>query len=404
MGKASPRGASRLPSTRRSAQWALQATSTKHVLELQTQGDAIAQSEGIVLSDLLVNNATAQDVRRVRPPTASGTGPLPVSISLTVTNMFAIEETTQTYKVEGQVVLQWKDPRLAMPAGVTRVQLQEGEVWTPAIDFYNEIGDLHLPATKDALLGAAGHALLTHTMRFVGEFAMRMNFRYYPGDKHALPVEIELFGNPSDAVFFNSSQVNIMDGAVASSVWTVDQIVWRIDDVLKPSTGLSYSRLVVNLNTSRVISAYLVNLFLPVLLMLVITWLTFFIDPRAVPARAGLTITSLLVSYTFYNHVQTDLPTTGYFTFTDLYCVFGIIGGVGALLCFIRVHWLLRLASDNKPPDVVGKTIDFKSRAEWADATCRLMFPVYILFCVTFAMVPLIMSGQSNNYDPGDIQ
>jgi len=375
------------------------------MLELQAQGaDAMELAEGLELVDLLVNNATQHDVAHIRPPTETGHGPLPIAISVTLTNVFKIEETASTFSAEGQVVLQWRDPRLGMPTGVTRVQLLDNDVWAPQIDFYNDIGEIRLPATKTSLLGEPGQALVTKTMRFVGDFAMRMNFLYYPGDKHALPLEIELFGNPSDAAFFNSSSVAMMPGAVGSTIWSVDDVVWRIDDVPKPSTGLSYSRLVVNLKTSRDITAYIFNLFLPILLMLFITWFTFFIDPRAVPARAGLTITALLVSYTFYNHVQEDLPTCGYMTYTDLFCIFAIVGGVAALLLFIRVHWLLRLASDNKPPDMVHKQppIDYKARAEWADATARLLFPVYILIAFCFALVPIFRSSQ-DSYDPGEI-
>ena len=52
-------------------------------------------------------------------------------------------------------VLTWEEPRLRMPASATRVPLDVGNVWTPAVDYYNAVSEVDLPATKVALIGPA---------------------------------------------------------------------------------------------------------------------------------------------------------------------------------------------------------------------------------------------------------
>merc|ERR1711988_150884 len=105
---------------------------------------------------------------------------------------------------------------------------------------------------------------------------------------------------------------------------------------------------------------------------------------------AGLTITALLVSYTFYAHVKEDLPPIGYFTFTDMFCLMSIVGNILAILVFVRVHWMLRQGSDSKPIDsgpLAAKEI--KLRAEYTDATWRLVFPIFIVLVMCLAAVPV---------------
>ena len=155
---------------------------------VELQAAAGDPAEAVGLSDLLVSPATADEVRRMRPPvagcsSAAACPPLPIEITLTLSDIFDIDEPSGTFRVQGQVVMQWHDLRLRMPSGMDRVQLGNDDAWTPQIDFYNQVGSLSTPATKLALLGVPGHARLTQTIRFVGTFAMRMNFVYCASDR-----------------------------------------------------------------------------------------------------------------------------------------------------------------------------------------------------------------------------
>ena len=142
----------------------------------------VSEEEAATIDDLLVSHNHTGKLSIARPPAPNCASaphcPLPVDLTLTLSNMFGIDETAGTFKVQGQVILQWHDPRLRMPSGIDRVQLQEHDVWTPQIDFYNQVGSLQLPATKVSLLGPTGQARVTKTMRFVGTFAHVMNYLY----------------------------------------------------------------------------------------------------------------------------------------------------------------------------------------------------------------------------------
>ncbi len=74
-----------------------------------------------------------------------------------------------------------------------------------------------------------------------------MNFLYYPFDSHALPLQIELFGNPnSDVTFVPTSSALVEPASVASSLWKLVRSSSKVQPIAK-ATGLTYDRFVVHM-------------------------------------------------------------------------------------------------------------------------------------------------------------
>ena len=68
-----------------------------------------------------------------------------------------------------------------------------------------------------------------------------------------------------------------------------------------------------------------------------------------------------------------------------------------AVFHFLRVHWLLRLDTDEilNPKKADGSAgIDWKSRAYSTDTFCRFAFPIYILLCASIGLLPYFRATQ----------
>ena len=65
----------------------------------------------------------------------------------------------------------------------------------------------------------------------------------------------------------------------------------------------------------------------------------------------------------------------------------------------------MRVADEkNRPIDAVAyKGVDFRDRAERADATCRCLFPVLIILACCLALGP-ILNSLGDTFDVGDIE
>ena len=54
----------------------------------------------------------------------------------------------------------------------------------------------------------------------------------------------------------------------------------------------------MEIRMSRKVTMYIVTMYLPSVALVILSWVSFWIDKKAVPARAGLTITTILAQIT----------------------------------------------------------------------------------------------------------
>jgi hypothetical protein len=179
----------------------------------------------------------------------------------------------------------WPDRRLILPDGNDRVQLNNDDVWTPQLDYYNSIGKVESPATKLALMNMGGITVLVQTSRFFATFASRIDGRFFPYDKQRLSIVIEVFGNPAAAVAFDPSDYHgkLMPGLINDN-WYIDDVDVEISKTFKV-TGRAYSRLTANVLVRRKWTNEIFVAYVPVTILLCLAYASLFIDPvRRLPA------------------------------------------------------------------------------------------------------------------------
>jgi Neurotransmitter-gated ion-channel transmembrane region len=79
----------------------------------------------------------------------------------------------------------------------------------------------------------------------------------------------------------------------------------------KTNTG-EYSCLKVDLLFRRDFSYYLVQIYFPCAMLIIVSWFSFWLDPQAAPARVSLGITTLLTMATQTSSINNTLPPVSY--------------------------------------------------------------------------------------------
>ena len=77
------------------------------------------------------------------------------------------------------------------------------------------------------------------------------------------------------------------------------------------NTG-EYSCLKVDLLFRRDFSYYLVQIYFPCAMLIIVSWFSFWLDPQAAPARVSLGITTLLTMATQTSSLNNTLPPVSY--------------------------------------------------------------------------------------------
>ena len=99
--------------------------------------------------------------------------------------------------------------------------------------------------------------------------------------------------------------------------FTLEQYKSAYCDVIT-NTG-KYSCLKVELIFKREFSYYLLTIYVPCCMLVIVSWVSFWLDPNAVPARVSLGVTTLLTMSTQTASINNSLPPVAYTKAIDVW-------------------------------------------------------------------------------------
>ena len=90
---------------------------------------------------------------------------------------------------------------------------------------------------------------------------------------------------------------------------------------------------------------YILSWYLPAALIVVLSWISFWIDPQATPARVSLTIITILALAGFLVGDKNGFPSVSYIRAIDIYLITCFMFVFGALVEYAMVHYFSHPAS-----------------------------------------------------------
>lgn len=167
-----------------------------------------------------------------------------------------------------------------------------------------------------------------------GSFLGKYNLRHFPFDAQSLTFEIEnplyerkdLLYVPDSASFAKYSSMvglekglNLVEYDVHSTrLYTADHAYSTDFGIPESSVGEShFSRAIFEINIVRRYLSYLIKFLLPLLIILGVTYIVYFISPEKLEINAGICITALLTAVALGISQSEPASSTGYFMTTD---------------------------------------------------------------------------------------
>ncbi|KPM06734.1 gamma-aminobutyric acid receptor alpha-like protein [Sarcoptes scabiei] len=111
----------------------------------------------------------------------------------------------------------------------------------------------------------------------------------------------------------------------------------------------NHSMLQVNFNLRRHVGYFLIQIYVPCSLIVVLSWVSFWINREATSDRVGLGVTAVLTLSTFGLDSRSDLPRVSYATALDWYTVMCFLFVVFTLLEFAGVHYFTKVGTGEMP-------------------------------------------------------
>lgn len=147
-----------------------------------------------------------------------------------------------------------------------------------------------------------------------------MNLQYFPMDRQLCYIEIESFGYTMSDIRYKWNDG--LDSVQISSDVSLPQfkVLGHRQKTIEASlsTG-NYSRLACEIQFVRSMGYYLIQIYIPSSLIVIISWVSFWLNRGATPARVGLGVTTVLTMTTLMASTNAALPKISYVKSIDVY-------------------------------------------------------------------------------------
>jgi hypothetical protein len=310
----------------------------------------------------------------LNPPVTDGNR-LPVAIQMRVINISDIDEVTQRFKMVGYLIAHWNDPRLAFIPQAAWEKFRTytvDQIWHPRFDFINAV----VPhSAYDVTFRVFPDGTVRYFERSSAELSNTFRLRTFPFDAQTLEVLVHpTVANESFVDLTTEPGVDAMtaEPRVYESLpqWQITQMSTAVERV--PGIhGESVNEVRFTIAIARHFNFYIWKVFLPLLLMVVLSWTVFWIDPRELSSQVQISITTILTVIAFAFAIQANLPKVPYLTFIDVFF----------LICYLFVF---ATAIELTAVHLAGRR-GHEARVRRLSTAIRIILPA------AFALVNLIM-------------
>ncbi|XP_051902733.1 gamma-aminobutyric acid receptor subunit rho-3a isoform X2 [Hippocampus zosterae] len=219
----------------------------------------------------------------------------------------------------------WQDDRLAFPSSSNKSRTFDSrlvkKIWVPDVFFvHSKRSFIHDTTMENIMLRVFPDGNILYSVRITVTALCSMDFSSFPLDTQNCSLELESYAyNENDLMLYwkNGNDSLRTDEIVLSQFFVED---------FQPSFGLAfysstgwYNRLYINFILRRHIFFFMLQTYFPTMLMVMLSWVSFWIDRRAVPARVSLGITTVLTMSTIITGVSSSMPQVSYVKAVDIY-------------------------------------------------------------------------------------
>ncbi|XP_054721261.1 gamma-aminobutyric acid receptor subunit beta-like [Uloborus diversus] len=283
--------------------------------------------------------------KRVRPN--YGGPPVNVGVTMYILSISSVNEVQMDFTLDFYFRQSWKDDRLAFKTRHALESLTVGAevadlIWVPDTFFANEkTAYFHQATTPNTFLRIRSGGEVFRSMRLTVTNSCPMDLRYFPMDRQQCTVEVESFGYTMRDIryYWLEHERSIkMSSDVELPQFKVVGHRQRSKEV--PLTTGNYSRLICEIQFIRSMGYYLIQIYIPAGLIVIISWVSFWLHRNATPARVALGVTTVLTMTTLMSSTNAALPKISYIKSIDVYLGTCFVMVFASLLEYATVGYL----------------------------------------------------------------
>lgn len=249
-----------------------------------------------------------------RPNTTNS--PTEVWLSIYIVDLDNVSSVDQNFTANVYIKAVWKDPRLKH-SGDQPISKKLDDVWNPRLQFINQ-QRLWATFSKNVTIDPDG--TVTFRQRVWGDFSQPLKLKNFPFDKQKFNIQVVPLG-------FSQNEVKLVQNPKTKSGMADEFSVadWEmLGFEAKPfeyhpfddgdfMQGFQFSIL-----AKRKENYYVTTIIIPLILIVIMSWAVFWIDPKQSGTQMSVGMTTMLTLIAFRFAVVSSLPNISYLTKMDI--------------------------------------------------------------------------------------
>ncbi|XP_032690491.1 gamma-aminobutyric acid receptor subunit beta isoform X9 [Odontomachus brunneus] len=285
--------------------------------------------------------------KRVRPN--YGGPPVEVGVTMYVLSISSVSEVLMDFTLDFYFRQFWKDPRLAFKQRTGVETLSVGSefiknIWVPDTFFVNEKQSyFHIATTSNEFIRIHHSGSITRSIRLTITASCPMNLQYFPMDRQLCQIEIESFGYTMRDIRYKWNEGPNSVGVSNEVSLPQFKVLGHRQRAMEISlTTGNYSRLACEIQFVRSMGYYLIQIYIPSGLIVIISWVSFWLNRNATPARVALGVTTVLTMTTLMSSTNAALPKISYVKSIDVYLGTCFVMVFASLLEYATVGYMAK--------------------------------------------------------------
>ncbi|XP_060600727.1 glycine receptor subunit alpha-2-like isoform X1 [Ruditapes philippinarum] len=286
------------------------------------------------------------------PPNYDSLEAAVVKCYLDVNQVDSIREAHMDFTADIGLHLTWKDTKLMENIRQYKYTfdyldfdaLNMEKVWVPDIYFPNEKkAAVHNIMMANKMLRLYKNSTVSYKIRVSVTLSCQMDLRKYPFDKQVCSILMESFSFTSDQLIL------LWDESEPSPLFTANikelrqfRMIGTDYKHFNRSHGITgnHSCLQADFHLVRNIGYYVIQMYVPSLLIVMLSWLSFWLNVNSIPGRVTLGVLSVLTISTQSTSVNASLPRVSYTKAIDVWMATCLVFVFAALIEFAVVNVL----------------------------------------------------------------
>ncbi|XP_075697062.1 gamma-aminobutyric acid receptor subunit delta isoform X3 [Rhinoderma darwinii] len=281
--------------------------------------------------------------RNFRP--GIGGPPVIVAVDIEVTSIDHISEVNMEYTMTVFLRQSWRDERLSYNHTNKTLGFDcrfVEKLWLPDTFIVNSKSAwFHDVTVENKLIRLQPDGVILYSSRITSTVSCDMDLTKYPLDEQECMFDLESYGYSAEDILYNWSenqnQIHGLD-KLELAQFTITGYKFTKEVMNFKSAG-QFPRLTLRLQLKRNRGMYIIQSYVPSILLVAMSWVSFWISQSAVPARVSLGITTVLTMTTLMVSARSSLPRASAVKALDVYFLICYVFVFAALVEYAFAHF-----------------------------------------------------------------